>query len=391
MLEITTFGCFEISDGSTKKTDWESKFTQPAKLLLYLVLHRGELLTTEQIADAIWQEEEMDNPPGALKNLMYRLRKMLTQAFGERAYILTGRGTYQWNSNIEVRLDCEQLEQWMKQAKAESAPEKRNVYYQKVIALYQGEFMSHLLDMHWILVLHTHYHTLFLTAVYGLVQWYLAKEQYGQVESTCIEVLKKEQTDEQIYAFLIRGQLYSGQTTAALKTYEYACTRIEKELGIRQSEVLNEVYQELMAEKKGTLLYNIHEIKEEMKEDTPAGVFLCGYPVFREICHLQMRKNARTKLRQKLLLITVEQQPKDREEIGRFRIRQAMQGLEHVLGECLRVGDVAARYSDCQFVLLLEGGTDELAMLVSERITKRLQSEGKRYSHVRVKMDVTVM
>ena len=391
MLEITTFGSFRISDGTTEKTDWENQFLQLVKLLLYLLLHRNEAVSTEKLVEAVWQEAEMDHPFNALKNLMYRLRKTLTQAFGKENYIVSKRGTYQWNPDMKVQLDCEQLEQWMKAAKEEPEIKKRQEYYRKVVELYQGEFMNRMTDMHWVLVLHTHYHALFLAAVYEMARWYLAKEQYGYVENLCSEVLKREPADEQLYAFLIRGQLYNGHMEAALKTYEYACKMIQKELGIYRSELLEEAYQEVLAEKKGTLLYNIGEIKEEMKEDAPAGVFLCGYPVFRGICHLQMRKSVRTNIRQRLLLITVEQQPGDPKEIARFRIRQAMRGLEQVMGECLRVGDVVAKYSDCQFVLLLEDGTEELAMLVVGRIVKRLKKEDKRYAHVRFKVDVTVM
>lgn len=391
MLEVTTFGSFQISDGKTTKTDWENQSMQLVKLLLYLLLNRKEPLTTEKIAEAIWQEAPMDNPSGALKNLMYRLRKILTRTFGTQNYILTGRGNYQWNPDMEVWLDCEQMEQWMKCAKEEKEMDRRQEDYRNVLSLYQGEFMNRLMEMHWILVLHTHYHTLFLTAVYGLAQSYLAEKKYGLLENLCSEVIKREQTDEQLYAFFIRAQLYNGHLAAALETYEYACAIIKKELGIHRSELLDEVYEEMMAEKKGTLLYRIGEIKEEMKEDAPAGVFLCGYPVFREICHLQMRKSARTNIRQRLLLITVERQPKDPDEIARFRIRQAMRGLEQVMRECLRMGDVAARYSDCQFVLLLEDGTEELAGVVAKRLVKRLQKEGQKYSHVHFKVDVTVM
>ena len=53
-----------------------------------------------------------DNRAGALKNLMYRLRNTLKKNLGEEDYILTGRGTYYWNPDIPIWLDCEEFDSW---------------------------------------------------------------------------------------------------------------------------------------------------------------------------------------------------------------------------------------------------------------------------------------
>lgn len=65
-----------------------------------------------------------------------------------------------------------------------------------------------------------------------------------------------------------------------------------------------------------------------------------------------------------------------------------MAGLEETIGECLRVGDVAAKYSDTQFILLLPTCTQELAMLVANRIISRLYAKNSNYKKVNVKINV---
>lgn len=69
MLEITTFGSFRISDGTTEKTDWENQFLQLVKLLLYLLLHRNEAVSTEKLVEAVWQEAEI-----MISNLRIKVR-----------------------------------------------------------------------------------------------------------------------------------------------------------------------------------------------------------------------------------------------------------------------------------------------------------------------------
>jgi len=65
-----------------------------------------------------------------------------------------------------------------------------------------------------------------------------------------------------------------------------------------------------------------------------------------------------------------------------------MEGLEETIGECLRVGDVAARYSDTQFILLLPTCTEDLARLVANRIVSKLYEKNAKYTKVNVKVNV---
>lgn len=388
MLRVTTFGRFQISDGDVSIGDDSIRSVMLSRLFLYILVHRGKTLTTETIASAIWQEEETENPAGALKNLMYRLRKSLVHAFGEAAYINTNRGSYQWNPDISVELDCEQFEKLIEQAKREPDCGQAIRLYEQALLLYQGDFMNKLTDIHWILAMHTYYHSLFLTAVQGVSELYLETKQYGKLEYVCTEALKLEQTDEQIYANQIRAQMYLGNLQMALDSYMNASHIMEKELGVRNSKLLDEVFQELTLSGKGQNSYNISEVKKDIEEENPSGVFFCGYPIFKEIYHLEARKSVRSSEPENLLLITVEPQEGDTKEVAQFRVRQAMHGLENVIAECLRVGDVAAKYSDSQFVLLLPSCTEELAMQVAERIMDKLRKKSAVCSKIKFKINI---
>jgi len=89
MLTVKTLGKFELSDGSNVVYDETLRSDMLKKLLMYMLMHRESQVTVRAIADALWPEDEIDNPVGALKNLMYRLRNVLKAVFGDNNYILT--------------------------------------------------------------------------------------------------------------------------------------------------------------------------------------------------------------------------------------------------------------------------------------------------------------
>lgn len=112
------------------------------------------------------------------------------------------------------------------------------------------------------------------------------------------------------------------------------------------------MYEELLSVTKGVSSYNIDEVKEDINEESMEGVFMCGYPVFKEIYHLEVRKSARSTVPESLVLITVAPMFNTLADKEHSRMKDSMVTLERALGKCLRVGDVAAKYSDSQYIVL---------------------------------------
>lgn len=389
MLTVNTLGKFQITDGETVVGDENIRSTMLSRLLLYMLVYRDKTLTTEDIANAIWPgEEEIDNPSGALKNLMYRLRKNLAKHFGEEEFILTNRGSYQWNPKVEVVLDIEEFEQLIKSAKQENVEEKAVIRYEQALGLYQGDFMNKLMDLHWIQALSIYYHSLYLSGVKALAKLYLNDSRFEEVENICAEALRFENADEQLYCYQIEARMHCGKVQLALESYDKARKIMETELGVRKTTILNKVYEELNQISKGDSSYDIGEVKKDIQEEDPSGVFLCGYPIFKEIYHLEARKSVRSKTPENLLLLTLEAPKNESAEVVQFRVRQAMKGLEEVICECLRVGDVAAKYSETQFIILLPSCTKDLSLLVANRIISKLYDRNPKYKKLKVRINI---
>lgn len=388
MLTVITLGKFQITNGETVLTEDALRSVMVEKLLIYMLLYRDKILTQNEISSALWQNEDVDNPTGALKNLMYRLRKCLINSFGDNEYILTNRGSYKWNPEIVINIDIEMFESKINQAKSTNVSEEAMIILEQAVMLYDGLFMSKIMDMHWISTFSAYYHSLYITAVKLLAELYVKFERYEELEKLCNNALTYETGDEQIYCYQIEARMRCGKISLALESYEKARETMEKELGVRKTTVLNKVYQELLSMSKGQSIFNINEICEDIVEKDPQGVYFCGYPIFKEIYHLEARKCSRNGVPEILLLLTLDCVNSESDEIAKFRIKRGMSAFEETIRECLRVGDVAAKYSDSQFILLLPTCNYEHAMLVANRLISKFYEKAEKYKCIKVYIDL---
>jgi DNA-binding SARP family transcriptional activator len=388
MMTVHTLGKFQITDGSVIVGEEELRSPMLSRLLIYLLLYRDKTVTTDDMTEAIWPDGEIDNPAGALKNLVYRLRKILSGHFGKQEYVLTSRGSYQWNPAVEVVLDIEQFEKLLSSAKLEGTPGQAAVWYEKAIDLYQGEFMPGLTELHWIFTLQTYYHSLYLSCVKGLASVYSGMELYEDLDRLSTDALRFESMDEELYCYQIEARMRSGKISLAMESYQKAQSIMEQELGIRKSTVLGKVYEELLAVSKGDSASPISEVKKDIEEEDPKGAFMCSYPIFKEIYHLEVRKSARSTQPENLVLFTFEPRPEDPPEVAGFRVHQTMEAMEDTIRNGLRAGDVVSRYSDTQFIVLLPTCTKELALLVAHRLLGHLYEKNEKYKKVNIKINV---
>lgn len=392
MIRLSTLGTFSVTDGNKLMDESWCKSAKVGKLFVYLAKNRDRTLGSDEISGAIWlDEEQTDNLGGALKNLIYRLRKSLKETFGDNDYIIANRGgLYRWNPDVQISLDIDEFDALLKEAEAlkYKDTEAAIIKYEKALGLYNGDFMAAWADIHWVMTLSTYYHSLYITAVKSLAELYITLDKYKELETLCNTAIAYEHGDEQLYCYLIQARMRMKKVQLAFESFENARSIMERELGIRKTVMLNKVYEELLSATKGQSCYDIDEIKEEINDDDMEGVFFCGYPVFKEIYHLEVRKSERMPVPQNLLLITFASKINNSEEVLRYRYEKAMDGLEKVLRKCLRVGDVAAKYSDTQYIILLSKCDYNLAPVVARRIVKLFKKQCQLPDSIEMKIDI---
>ena len=283
MITVNTLGKFQMVNEDKVMNDDNICSTMLTKLLIYMIIHRDQSLTMSGIASALWQEEEVDNPTGALKNLIYRLRNLLKKYFGDKDFIITIRGAYCWNPEIKISVDADEFEYLFEKARKSGTDKASSIYYyEQALNLYQGDFMPQIMELHWVSTRNTYYHSIFLSIMKGLVELYVEAARYEELEIVCNKALQHDSVNEEIHYHLILARVQQNKLNLAMESYEKACKILKEELNISNSPRLQEIYEKILKMKKDSEVEDIECVQEDMSENNPEGVFFVDIPYSRK-------------------------------------------------------------------------------------------------------------
>lgn len=386
-MKMQIFGRLRLYDQNESVNESDFHSNKLVKLLAYIILHRDRQLTHQELIEVFWEDERSKNPEGALKNLVYRLRTQL-RVFGDTEYILTFPGVYQWNPRVKVETDYEQFEQTVKKMRTEKNTEKRKLLCEEAIKIYSKDVSASIASEYWMVSVLTYYKLMYMETVRVLAGIYGQEQRWDELDALCWKTMPVDSLDEEIHYWLIKSQIGKKNYDRALEYYENAKKVFYDNLGIRQVVRFEEVYEEILAmsdNRKADLKGILGAVCED---SPPKEAFLCEYPVFREIYRIEARRIKRTGIAEYFMLITIKKMGKGNADTADTSIKAGMQILEDLLRRTLRIGDVAARCSTTQFVLLLPNCNYESALIVAERIENKFRSAaGKRRLMLQFEME----
>lgn len=378
-LHVQMFGNFQIINEDGRLTAENIHSEMLTKLLTYMISHRSKSQTVQELIDILWSDDESDNPMGALKNLMYRLRNLLKKTWGDYDFIITGRGIYQWNPAIRMKVDTEEFEQCCAVRTQEDSTEVQLEKGKKAVELYKGLFLPELSAEYWAISMSTYYNALYLSTVKKLAMLMEQEQRYTELEQLCRKELRIEPMDEEVHCYLMRALIAENKHQAAAEHYEKTVKYFYDTLGVRPSEEMHAVYEE-MQKRQHEHESNIEVIQEELKEkEHPTGAFLCEYGVFRKIYALESRSSNRMGISIHLTLMSMYLDMgafESKEEYQRH-MSEGMDILEKTLLSGLRNSDIICRYSSNQFLIMLPACQYEDAKLVVNRLKDRFYQSGK--------------
>lgn len=378
-LNIRMFGKFQIENenGMLNKENMRSEML--TRLLAYMVSHREKDMTAQELIDVLWPDDQSDNPSGALKNLMYRLRKLMNRTWGEDGrYIITGRGAYQLNPELVVHVDIEEFEECCRQVFNSEDPAVQQENGKKAVELYQGMFLSELSSEYWVISIATYYHSIYLTMVKKLAALLEKEKQFTDVEEICAKAIQIEPLDEEIHCFLLRAMIADNKQKLASDHYKETVKLLYDSLGVRPSGEMETIYEELQKIQHDHES-NIDIIQEELREEKTSGAFFCEYGVFRKIYALESRSSSRLGISVHLALVSLYldfQVSKDKNDYAGL-IGEGMKVLEDTLLKRLRFSDIVCRYSVNQFLVMLPACQYEDAKMVVNRLKDSFYKSGK--------------
>lgn len=371
-IKITMLGGFKIESGGVVIQDTAARTHQLWHLIEYLVAFRHKTVSQEELIRALWPKSNIENPSNALKNLVYRIRSLLTSQKlpHARDVILLSQGCYRWNNELDTYVDTEEFEEICNQAAAAGLSQNARIKkYMDAIEIYQGDFLPGSCYEGWVVPVASHYRSLYFKCVYAVLGILQEQNRYADIEVICKKALGIDQFDENAHKYLITALVKQGAQTQALAHYNYVTDLFFRELGVNPSSAIRDLYRDVI-KTINDVETDINIVKEDLRESNQtSGAFYCEYEVFKSLYRLEARTAARSGQAIFVSLLTVSDS-----QGGMLDLKlqsKVMDNLAEVIKNGLRKGDVFSRFSATQYVLMLPTLTYENCMMVMDRIIKR--------------------
>ena len=119
MLEIQMLGDFSLKLRDNVLSGDKVRGKQIWNLLEYIMVNRHKEISMDGLIQALWRDDEIDDPANALKNLAYRLRGTLKKSLdlSEGECIVYKHGAYVWNQDLPCSIDVDRMEEAYKPSK----------------------------------------------------------------------------------------------------------------------------------------------------------------------------------------------------------------------------------------------------------------------------------
>lgn len=339
-----------------------------------------EPLTNEQICEALWEDDEVANPAGALKNAAYSLRKHLTAAGLPADCVMTRDREYCWNPATPVQLDVQTLNALYRQGRAEQDPQRQLEICRTFLSRYSGDFLPSLAGRRWVLPKASALSQKYLFAVLHACDLLLegnTRSNAQEVLDICGRAMLLEPLGEDLYLRHFTALKQLNMKTAILNHYPIISNMFLDETG----EVLGPELQNIFrwASEGTNTVDDIHQIQKDLDEvtrdDRPIrGAYFCPYEVFKHMYHMVVRSAVRVDNTVVLLLVGLQStgsQAMSKQENSRVMLQ-----LREIIKNTLRKGDVFSRYSRNQYVLMLSVRQPGDSGVVAERLLKGWRASG---------------
>lgn len=211
---INLFGKLEIYTSKGVLTEEELNSPKISRFLVYLLLHKGHAAPPRSICNAIWPEEEADNPGSKIKNLAFRLQTAFADISDSRLVVSTPQG-YQLNPELNIMTDVQMFEDYWFQAQSAFTLQTKIELLKSAANLYRGNIFSSASSEHWLMPHEISYKYKCLGIYTELMRVYFESGNYTDVQYYAALALKIEQANVDAYYWMIRSMKQKDSSTLA--------------------------------------------------------------------------------------------------------------------------------------------------------------------------------
>lgn len=387
-LQVQMLGQFTLRYGDRTISDSDDRSRRVWSLLAYMLYNHGRSFAQEELIHLYWSNGEKSADPGnALKSIFHRIRTALDKLQPGLGRLLIRRkaGRYFWNNVMPLSLDTEDFEAHFHAAEAAGDDDVRLAEYQAALALYAGDPLPRMTDEIWTIPIVAYYHSLYTRAAASAIELLEKQERTAEAVALCRQAIHIEPYQEDLYEHLMRGLLRTGDMKGAMSVYEEMSELLFAHFGVMPSETLRTLYRQATRTVNDRTL-TMDEVCSQLAEPAPhGGAMVCEYDFFKILYRAEARSIARNGHSANICLLSVSD--KDGEMLARRSLDPAMNNLQVLVQNNLRRGDVIARCSISQYIILLPQANYENSRMVADRLVSAFY---RRYPHSPARLRYTV-
>lgn len=378
-LSIRMLGGFSIRLGDMEINGADNRSKKVWLLLAYMICCRSRSITQDELIELLWSDEESSsNPVNALKTMFHRVRAMLDglgQGVGHRL-IIRRDGSYAWNPDVVFTLDIDDFEALCASGDRAQGNEERLDKYMRALSLYDGDFLPRLSSEAWVVPRSARLHELFLRTALSAADLLERADSPIEVSDLCARAVELEPYSEELHLHLMRALIAQERGREAVLAYRNLSELMYDNFGVTPSEEIRALYRQAQNSVNDREV-SLGTVRAQLREPSDNfGALFCDYDLFKAIYHAQARGVARSGDAVHIGLLSVSGEGGG--ELSRQSLDVCMENLRRLICANLRRGDVAARCSVSQYVILLPQANYENSCMVCERVTKAFS---RQYPH----------
>lgn len=370
-IYVQMFKDFLISYHDAKLGDDEINSPQLLKLLAYIIINHKHKVSFDELIELLWYFDDSENPDHALRNLMYRLRKLIRQKLQIKNLILTEKGFYYFNSfDYEAIIDAELFDAYCDQINEKSNQKD----YQLCLNYYQGKLLPMMSDDIHFLTKQNYYHSLYIDMFNKYSDWLEKDDNYQELKTISENALKIDRYEETFHYSYVNALYLLGQYKEAIEAYDHITNLFYHSLGVNLSDKMRDLYEQVK-EKETQNEIDIVEILDELNlQGNHPGAYICNFETFKNIYVNQIRLIDRLGICTQICLVTLDNsyQREINDEKSKY-IEKVMQSIQSSLEKGLRASDIVSRVNAKQFVVMLPICNSDNASQAIERSLKKIK------------------
>lgn len=381
-------GEFSLCSGPNCVSDSNNRTKKVWLLLAYLICNRSRPISPDEMVTLLWGDEEgSSNPLNALKTMFHRARATL-EPLGENAghrLILRRDATYAWNPEVPIRLDIDDFERLCREGSQAQSEEERIRLWTEALSLYRGRFLPKLSSELWVVPLDAHFHHLYVDTLLELLPLLEDRERWKTCRELCRTAVERDPYIEAFYHHLMRALIQLDRQQEAVSVYEEMSELFLAQFGVMPSDDLRNLYREALREVNEHTMPSGMILEQLREPPDKGGALLCEYDIFKSIYHSMARSILRSGDTVHLALVSIL--PQEGGDLSRRSLDRVVENLQELIRTTLRRGDIAARCSVSQFIIMLPQANFENSRMVCDRL---IRAFNRQYPHSPARLHASI-